>query len=587
MARSLPCNLLCSANLSDNPAALDPRITGRNISEHSNTSRCLSLANEWLKACIENHADCSGKGVTDLPSRVIDLHPRHENSDPYLLVTRGHQGRYATLSHCWGPQHLPPLTTTMNTLERRCSGISVEELPASFKDAFYIAKRLGIDYLWIDSLCIIQDSENDWAEQSTKMADIYGNSFLTIAASRSSNSHAGIFSSRETFHTGYGLPYKSRFMKEEGTIYFRQQLKAYIPGEESDQAYISELEPFVEPLLTRAWVLQERVLSPRTLNYGTTELFWECNTLTAHESMSSIPERFQSADMKRSFVPRYTADDLSPEVPEPAKFPSIYTRWYTVLQAYTRLHLTYESDKFSAISGLAKEFERQTGDEYVAGMWKRDLHRGILWRPGGVDFSPLRRKFSRRRPEKWRAPSWSWASWDGPMDPSLVMHRERMNYARDARFINVPVMPTSASTIDGLKDGVLKLEAFYATVTLGSKGMASFKLVYMGTPLDQYGYCAILDKETSQGQTLNYRDEAPAELGEEYICVQIGLWNLWHHKSSKAYRSEDDTLYCLLLSISGDGSTYVREGVAYLISSKVHVTTDPTIKWMRKEIAID
>jgi hypothetical protein len=135
------------------------------------------------------------------------------------------------------------------------------------------------------------------------MADIYGNSFLTIAASRSPNSHEGILSSRDTLQTGCSIPFKSQYMREEGKIYFRPQIKSYVPGAESDQAYVDETAVFVEPLLTRAWVLQERILSPRTVNYATAELFWECQTLTAHESMISFPERTPAAEMKRSLVP--------------------------------------------------------------------------------------------------------------------------------------------------------------------------------------------------------------------------------------------------------------------------------------------
>jgi hypothetical protein len=305
---------------------------------------------QWLRTCLESHDSCPKTGHTSLPSRVIDL----KASTPYLLVTNGMQGRYATLSHCWGPREMPPLTTTTSTLGQRIRGLHHHELPASFRDAIEITTKLGIEYLWIDSLCIIQDSQEDWAEQSAKMADIYGKSFLTIAASRSPNSHAGIFSSREFSQNKYGLAYQSHYMNEEGRIYFRPPIKAYIPGEEVDQAYNLHDHIFVEPLFTRAWVLQERILSPRTVNYGTGELLWECQTTTAHESITSLPERLQAAEMKRAFVPRQLDNNLAVESQMPTDLTSIYTRWFTILEAYTRLQLTFESDKFPALSGLVR-----------------------------------------------------------------------------------------------------------------------------------------------------------------------------------------------------------------------------------------
>ena len=474
----------------------------------------------------------------------------------------------------------------METLEQRQSGISVEELPASFRDAIYITNRLGVEYLWIDSLCIIQDSSEDWAEQSSRMANIYGNSFLTIAASRSPNSHAGIFSSRETLQTGCSLPYQSRYMSEAGKIYLRPQINSYMPGAESDRAYVDDADVFVEPLLTRAWVLQERILSPRTLNYGTAELFWECQTITAHESLSAIPERTPAAEMKRSLAPRQTPENLSVEVPDPTKLSSIYKRWYSVVEAYTRLQLTYESDKFSAISGLAKEFQRQTGDEYVAGIWKSDFHRGLLWRPAGVDYGPLRHKFDRRRPRKWRAPSWSWASWDGPIDPSLVSYRRRVPYGRDACFIDVPVMPTGKSMMDPLKDGVLKVRGFCATVTLGLKGIAAFRLEFMGTPLKQFRNCAILDQGTNQDSVPQFFDHSAPETGQVFECLQIGIWND-HYESSEFYRPKDDTLFCLLLSRNHDSSSYHRMGAVYLRLDEGNIATDTSIDWDLKEIKIE
>jgi hypothetical protein len=172
------------------------------------------MAKRWLRTCLGGHVNCPSNIHSSLPTRVIDVRP----STPYLLQTNEMEGRYATLSHCWGPKETPPLITITATLEQRMDGVHPHELPASRNGASEITRELGIDYLWIDSLCIIQDSQQDWTNESTRMADIYGNSFLTIAASRSPNSHSVIFSSRESCQDNAALSYKSKYIAEEGKI---------------------------------------------------------------------------------------------------------------------------------------------------------------------------------------------------------------------------------------------------------------------------------------------------------------------------------------------------------------------------------
>lgn len=504
------------------------------------------------------------------------MRPRDESKAPYLLLTNGEAGRYATLSHCWGPKERRPLTTTIETLEERRRSLPPEQLPRSFLDAISIARTLGIEYLWIDSLCIIQDSPADWAEQSALMADIYGNSFLTIAASSSPDSHAGIFNARDSCQVDCCLPFKSKYMTEQGSIYLRPQIKAYIPGEESEQLYNDEVEVFVEPLYTRAWVLQERILAPRIINYGTAELFWECQTATVHESIASFISRSTTAEMKRGLVPRQTDDNLAIELPEPANLKSIYTRWYTILEAYTRLHITYESDKFPAFSGLAQVFRRQTNDEYLAGLWKADLHRALLWRPSGIDLAPFLKRLPRRKPREWRAPSWSWAAWDGPIDPSLVSHQRRVPSARDAKLLDVQVTPISEhNMLQRLKGGFLKVGGLCAVVGLGQKGFATSKLTVNGVSIDEH--YALLD----EGREPN----ADPDSGELFECLQIGVWNE-HYESSQWYRSAGDRIYCLLLVRGNESSSYIRAGVAFIRSNMGILLRDPIITWEYKELTI-
>ncbi|PMD17228.1 HET-domain-containing protein, partial [Hyaloscypha hepaticicola] len=124
-----------------------------------------------------------------------------------------------TLSHCWGTKKF--LTLTTNNLENSRQRISLEDLTRVFQDAIHVTRFMGIDYIWIDSLCIIQDSPEDWAKESLLMEDVYSNSYCNIAATHASSGEDGCFD-----------------------------------------------EVTNSLLLQRAWVFQERILAPRVLHFA-------------------------------------------------------------------------------------------------------------------------------------------------------------------------------------------------------------------------------------------------------------------------------------------------------------------------------
>jgi hypothetical protein len=179
-----------------------------------------------------------------------------------LLETKGLRGRYATLSHCWGGNAC--LTTRSDNFEEHKKGIPTVHLPPTFRHAVQISRRLGIRYLWIDSLCILQDSKDDWEKESAKMGDIYRNSFVTIAARAARNPEEGCFIARDQDIPTCRLEYRSpEPSAAAGSIYIR------------DPAF--QIERLGEtPLDSRGWVLQEKLLSPRILYYGGQQMYWEC-----------------------------------------------------------------------------------------------------------------------------------------------------------------------------------------------------------------------------------------------------------------------------------------------------------------------
>ncbi|PVH83463.1 HET-domain-containing protein, partial [Cadophora sp. DSE1049] len=169
-----------------------PHIDSRpSIDQNAVSEGTLGRAASWLKHCIENHPDCGAVEEVELPTRLIKL--GDSGGNPQLVITCGMRGKYATLSHCWGSPGSPrPLTTTGPTLDARMAGVSFNDLPRTFQDAIAVTRGLGLNYLWIDSLCIIQESREDWTKESQEMQNVYANAVFNISADSASDSSMGL-----------------------------------------------------------------------------------------------------------------------------------------------------------------------------------------------------------------------------------------------------------------------------------------------------------------------------------------------------------------------------------------------------------
>ncbi len=339
-----------------------------------------------------------------VPARLIDIaEPRPGSewrlwvkaSDPYRPVN------YITLSHRWGTASFLNLTkSNIKTLE---AGLPLSALPKTFRDAVEIAKRLGERFLWIDSICILQDSLKDWQEQSAAMRDIYTHSLCNIAATAAVDSHGGCFVQRKISDV---LPciipeYSQEFPDKNCTI-----LSMDLWTDDIEQA----------PLNQRGWVLQERLLAPRTVHFGVRQIFWECNEMSACEM---YPKKLPSTHFLhrrpsiRCSHPLFsancgTSDDDSGQKLSYAQDPYVF--WARIVGSYCRCSLREPADKLVALSGLALQLQETTKDDYYAGLWRKSLAGQLLWHVVGcmqADGS------ASRRPMHYRAPTWSWASVDG------------------------------------------------------------------------------------------------------------------------------------------------------------------------------
>lgn len=235
----------------------------------------------WVNDCFENHGRCHENDPTDWPTRLLDLVRFWSSGDIVLVeLERVTHERicYTTLSHCWGVPTSGPLTTTRANLASRKERIRFDELPLTFRDAVATTRKLKIPYLWIDSLCIIQDSPSDWEKEAAKMATIYAGSVCTLSALGSVDSNGGFF----------------RVAEKKRDFVFRYDLNLG-----SQRIRVFPCEPnnwgLAGPLMKRAWTLQERELSNRILHFSEEELFWECKTLRASTDLPWLAVgKFQS-----------------------------------------------------------------------------------------------------------------------------------------------------------------------------------------------------------------------------------------------------------------------------------------------------
>ena len=268
----------------------------------------------------------------------------------------------------------------------------------TFKDAIVVARKLrkaiGINYLWIDALCIIQDSDEDKQRECSLMSDIYCQSFLNLAACVGPDGNSGLFPPRDplSLHTcRVTLGPQSRRIKGFFTV-------------ENGECFDTEVDQSV--LASRGWVQQEFMLARRLLYFTPQELMWECSKLCAREKCPGEPFRGRIANRKKiSFDDQriWTQPAGSRE-----RYLQIHRHWMLMVVSYCKCALTYGSDKLIAISAVAQQMYRglEGRENYLCGLWSAEMQLHLLWQCHGVHRRP--------RPE-YRAPSWSWAAVDSPI----------------------------------------------------------------------------------------------------------------------------------------------------------------------------
>ncbi|KAF8846453.1 HET-domain-containing protein [Acephala macrosclerotiorum] len=403
--------------------------------------------------CDKNHSCHKNKDSPTVPTRLLEMTGSEET---IRVVELGDQREhYLALSHCWGLSHR--ITTTKENIAKHRGGIPINQLPKTFREAVFIARELGIRYLWIDSLCIIQDDFSDWEHEASRMGSVYAHAYFTISALSSADDSSGCFREGSDIKTvsiekphiscdswttgrravplaaplivGYNGDGVNLRIFQEMAMRGDRKTRVYVTFEwmppslkDSPRSYLvgqfgRKVDPFEhEPLNKRAWTLQERLLSARTLHYGSQEMYWECQYCVLCED---------GAMMQREFP---TLEKVLASRTPGAKDKSQHDIWHKLVEEYTARSLTRDQDKLPALSGLANSIAAKTGDGYAAGLWKRNIIKDLFWSVETIEPShkcddpehdatmPPATKASVKRPTQYRAPSWSWASLDGKIE---------------------------------------------------------------------------------------------------------------------------------------------------------------------------
>lgn len=471
------------------------------------------------------------------------------------------------MSHCWNhDQDIHSVKLTKDSKQRLESGFPISELPKKFRDAVAIARWMKVDYLWVDALCIVQDSRADWQEQSSFMGDIYAGSYCNIAATNNGHDQGCFVDRPVEIVEPYFVPDPSVPSTED------THMIGY------DDFWCNSL--LDTPLHKRAWVLQERLLSPRTIHFGKEQMFWECRQHKACESYpAGVPPEFCN---RRTNAWRQGEDWFKPKSQQSffagllklfitdLTLEQAYKFWATTVERYMDCDLSVDSDKLYAIAGIANKVKETTGERYLAGHWDNPrLAHSLLW------YVPFRERAnglaSVRSPAfgqpGYRAPSWAWTSVDAKIVWNFTAKCDRTLI--QIEHTEVQVLGTDESAIQSASMKIrgqltaVQLQILHTNGDGTPKEDGSYALVTKQPEDSAIGIEDIPELQPHE-EPIVYLDTAlsPASTTEVYLLPICTKW-----------RNREGSIAGLILSRSesGEGVVYERKGVFCLDGSQAHI----------------
>ncbi|KAI1466121.1 heterokaryon incompatibility protein-domain-containing protein [Daldinia caldariorum] len=426
----------------DDPCA-DEVLARDRIYRMKSTETCR-LALEHLSHCINDHSACPKPSqVRPLPTRVIDC---TDPERPRLYITGGNvNGSYVALSYVWGESQ--PHKTTQNNLDAYTREIPTDLLPQTSRDAIWATKAFGEKYLWIDALCIIQDSKVDKRQEISKIPAIFSNAAFTIIAARSSKVSDGFLQDcpppsipiRPLPFPCKGDP--TRF----GTMYVEQNSL----GGFDDNGDVHD------PVNKRAWCLEERLLSTHAFAYTSTTLRFYCpmTRISINDAVRELHD-LPTHRLNIEWMPAPEEEHFDPKEETAFDYNRRTTLWDNIIHNYTGRTVTQVEDKLIALAGVASRFStRWKKGKYMAGLWLDNFQHDLLWHVADGNQLP--------RLESFRAPSWSWAAVDSQVEATKLQPFDPPLYELDKHVVQLEsdILPFGGVTAASLEMRVRLLKA--------------------------------------------------------------------------------------------------------------------------------
>ena len=537
---------------------------------------------------MENSDNSEDDLQLPMPSRVIDVGEAERTDVLRLIEPESVLGAYSALTYRWGNGKI--VKTLLSTLKVHQSEIDWNSMNQTYRDAVIMTQKLGLRYLWIDSICIIQDDRDDWERESKKMAQIYRNAVVTLSAARSFSTDDSLFPPRRSW--AEQLFPRDGSHDESFVLSTRHWRLAGFTDDVENGA-----------LSKRGWTMQERLLSRRLLHFGKDQLHWECQSTIWSESTYLLPVKsiysnsasaFRSSivsGLSRSTSPSHvtsrsdehegtvfrmgqlsreldgedtgnnTSKRRKPLVPDSngndqsSEVLTLGQGWLRIVSAYSKRAITEPSDKLPAITGIMLYFKDELLMEFAWGMPKLGPMHSLLWSVA---------KGIRILPE--RCPSWSWASVDG----DITFHVKELSGHTTAVATDFRMEERTCSFLAPILSCTLREVDHYDFL----RHKCNVKI--MAKKHNIFGYGSI---DTDPNQTLPGAAESHANISLSKTLVGSGDWScssvVWistallyrqHEHLAKSPLESDNPGpfgYCLLLrSVEGKEGVYQRIGYA-------------------------
>ncbi|KAI0376540.1 HET-domain-containing protein [Hypomontagnella monticulosa] len=484
-----------------------------------NSEQSFNYLKSCLKKCTDEH-DCWKQTILSPPRRLIHIKSLegglvelHETSDAF-------RKSYVALSYCWGDTN--SLKTMKSNIRSLTDGFNLTQLSMAAQDAVHITWKLGLEYLWVDALCIVQDCDKDWAEQSAMMCSIYEQAYLTIVASSTSSADISFLNHPRPPNFQYRVASEPDLM-----LVARAKCRN---GHHHDTVLVPP-----DPILTRGWALQESILSTRAIFYSTEELQWKCASGRSCECREE-PARFQAPGLNQHKIP---------------------LQWLTIVLMYTERKLKFPKDKLPAMSGICQVINRLTGWHYLAGLWVEHLIGHLLWRRG-----PLNGDMQPPILTEFMAPTFSWASIDYPLSAFTTMSDSTIGFHEAAQLVDTDILlegadrfgqvrPGSSITLRG-KLAPVELRNEHNLLDYRARGIPVCSFIYPDTLLETFCFEETNGQPQRSVRRLTRKTNGQATKLESGNIVYLFLL---------AYDYSD--CFCLVLGVSPSNyQAYERLGMA-------------------------